>query len=104
MAVQKMPGRCPKKSSLDRPSSKNCSLNRDVDCPSVRTIFAHSSSERSAMAGRLQLPRVPNLTDQHVGSRVRMRRLMLAMGQGKLGARHGLTFQQAHETQESHKR
>src|SRR5262249_24578554 len=94
MAVQKMPGRCPKKSSLDRPSSKNCSLNRDVDCPSVRTIFAHSSSERSAMAGRLQLPRVPNLTDQHVGSRVRMRRLMLAMSQEKLGDALGLTFQQ----------
>jgi len=32
-------GRCPKKSNLDRPSSKNCSLNRDVDCPSVGTIF-----------------------------------------------------------------
>src|SRR5262249_21494289 len=83
-----------KKSSLDRPSSKNCSLNRDVDCPSVRTIFAHSSSERSAMAGRLQLPRVPNLTHQHVGSRVRMRRLMPAMSQEKLGDALGLTFQQ----------
>src|SRR6516165_1127246 len=34
--------------------SKNCSLNRDVECPSVSTIFAHSSSERSAMAVRLQ--------------------------------------------------
>src|SRR5215510_8230662 len=34
--------------------SKNCSLNRDVECPSVRTIFAHSSSERSALAVRLQ--------------------------------------------------
>ena len=46
------------------------------------------------MAGRLQLPRVPNLTDQHVGSRVRMRRLMLAMSQEKLGDALGLTFQQ----------
>src|SRR5262252_7825376 len=25
--------------------SKNCSLNRDVECPSVGTIFAHSFSE-----------------------------------------------------------
>jgi len=42
------------------------------------------------------LPRkkAPNPTDQHVGSRVRMRRKMLAMSQGKLGAALGLTFQQ----------
>jgi transcriptional regulator with XRE-family HTH domain len=48
------------------------------------------------MAVRLQLPRkkAPNPTDQHVGSRVRMRRKMLAMSQGKLGAALGLTFQQ----------
>jgi transcriptional regulator with XRE-family HTH domain len=48
------------------------------------------------MAVRLQLPRkkAPNLTDQHVGRRVRMRRLMLAMSQEKLGAALGLTFQQ----------
>src|SRR5262245_47643829 len=32
--------------------------------------------------------------DQHVGSRVRMRRMMLAMGQQALGAALGLTFQQ----------
>jgi transcriptional regulator with XRE-family HTH domain len=48
------------------------------------------------MAVRLQLPRkqAPNPTDQHVGSRVRMRRKMLAMSQKKLGAALGLTFQQ----------
>jgi transcriptional regulator with XRE-family HTH domain len=48
------------------------------------------------MAGPLQLPRkkVPNLTDRHVGSRMRMRRLMLAMSQEKLAAALGLTFQQ----------
>ena len=48
------------------------------------------------MAVRLQLPRkkAPNPTDQHVGSRVRMRRMMLAMSQGKLGDALGLTFQQ----------
>ena len=36
----------------------------------------------------------PNPTDQHVGRRVRMRRLMLAMSQEKLAAALGLTFQQ----------
>jgi len=48
------------------------------------------------MAVGLQLPRkkAPNAIDQHVGSRVRMRRLMLAMSQEKLGDALGLTFQQ----------
>jgi transcriptional regulator with XRE-family HTH domain len=36
----------------------------------------------------------PNPTDKHVGSRVRMRRLMLDMSQGNLGEALGLTFQQ----------
>ena len=36
----------------------------------------------------------PNPIDKHVGSRVRMRRLMLGMSQGKLAGGLGLTFQQ----------
>jgi transcriptional regulator with XRE-family HTH domain len=36
----------------------------------------------------------PNPTDKHVGSRLRMRRMMLSMSQEKLGAALGLTFQQ----------
>ena len=36
----------------------------------------------------------PNPTDKHVGARVRMRRMMLSMSQGKLGDALGLTFQQ----------
>ncbi len=36
----------------------------------------------------------PNPIDKHVGSRVRMRRMMLAMSQEKLGGALGLTFQQ----------
>jgi transcriptional regulator with XRE-family HTH domain len=32
--------------------------------------------------------------DKHVGSRVRMRRMMLSMSQTKLGDALGLTFQQ----------
>src|SRR4249920_528564 len=35
-----------------------------------------------------------NPTDRHVGSRVRMRRMMLSMSQEKLGDALGLTFQQ----------
>jgi transcriptional regulator with XRE-family HTH domain len=35
-----------------------------------------------------------NLIDKHVGSRVRMRRKMLAMSQEELGAALGLSFQQ----------
>jgi len=64
--------------------------------PSVRMIFAHSFRERSAMAPRYTVAtkKAPNPIDQHVGSRVRMRRMMLAMGQQALGAALGLTFQQ----------
>ena len=36
----------------------------------------------------------PNPIDRHVGSRVRMRRVMLGMSQEKLGGALGLTFQQ----------
>jgi transcriptional regulator with XRE-family HTH domain len=38
--------------------------------------------------------KAPNPIDKHVGSRVRMRRKMLAMSQTKLGDALGLTFQQ----------
>ena len=38
--------------------------------------------------------KAPNQIDKHVGSRVRMRRMMLAMSQEKLGDALGLTFQQ----------
>lgn len=36
----------------------------------------------------------PELTDKHVGARVRIRRLMLKMSQEKLGDELGITFQQ----------
>jgi transcriptional regulator with XRE-family HTH domain len=38
--------------------------------------------------------KVPNPIDKHVGSRVRMRRMMLSMSQEKLADAIGLTFQQ----------
>jgi transcriptional regulator with XRE-family HTH domain len=42
----------------------------------------------------LQVKKVPNPIDRHVGSRVRMRRVLLGMSQEKLGEALGLTFQQ----------
>jgi len=38
--------------------------------------------------------KAPDLVDKYVGSRVRMRRLMLGMSQEKLGDKLGVTFQQ----------
>ena len=38
--------------------------------------------------------KIPNPIDRHVGTRVRMRRMMLAMSQTDLGDALGLTFQQ----------
>src|SRR5277367_6609496 len=49
----------------------------------------------AAVARRRRLPgRVPNPVDKHVGSRVRMRRLMLEMSQTDIADALGLTFQQ----------
>src|SRR4051794_973551 len=45
--------------------------------------------------GELEMStKAPNPVDKHVGSRVRMRRVMLGMSQEKLGDALGLTFQQ----------
>jgi transcriptional regulator with XRE-family HTH domain len=40
------------------------------------------------------MAKIPNPIDKHVGSRVRMRRMMLGMSQEKLGDALSLTFQQ----------
>lgn len=40
------------------------------------------------------MPKEPNRIDRHVGSRVRMRRMMLNMTQTDLGNATGITFQQ----------
>src|SRR5262245_13903476 len=42
----------------------------------------------------VMVKKAPNPIDRHVGSRVRMRRMMLSMSQEKLGDALGLTFQQ----------
>jgi transcriptional regulator with XRE-family HTH domain len=45
------------------------------------------------------MPRInaPNHIDKHVGSRIRIRRMMLDMNQTKLGDALGITFQQVHK-------
>jgi transcriptional regulator with XRE-family HTH domain len=43
---------------------------------------------------KLEKKKRSNLTDKHVGSRVRMRRLMLHVSQGRLANALGVTFQQ----------
>ena len=40
------------------------------------------------------MTKTPNPVDVHVGSRVRLRRMLLGMSQEKLGEQMGLTFQQ----------
>lgn len=40
------------------------------------------------------MKKVPNPIDKHVGSRVRMRRVLIGMSQERLGGALGLTFQQ----------
>ena len=53
-------------------------------------------AKRSAMALRdaIAAKKAPNPTDQHIGSRVRMRRKMLAMSQEQLAEALGITYQQ----------
>ena len=43
---------------------------------------------------KLVLKKLPNPVDRHVGSRVRMRRVLVGLSQEKLGESLGLTFQQ----------
>ena len=48
--------------------------------------------------------KAPSPIDVHVGGRVRMRRLMLDMSQGKLGDALGLTFQQVQKYEKGRNR
>jgi transcriptional regulator with XRE-family HTH domain len=74
-------------------------LSRRGLCAYVAIVFPARVQE-VAGAGSEFLPenrmikKVPNPIDKHVGSRVRMRRMMLGMSQEKLGDALGLTFQQ----------
>lgn len=55
---------------------------------------AKSAADRIGGTFQMMAKKSPNPTDKYVGSRVRMRRLMLSMSQEKLGEKLGLTFQQ----------
>jgi transcriptional regulator with XRE-family HTH domain len=59
-----------------------------------RTRTSLSQPHVAADPMMMMAKKSPNPTDKYVGSRVRMRRLMLGMSQEKLGERLGLTFQQ----------
>jgi transcriptional regulator with XRE-family HTH domain len=48
----------------------------------------------SGSGEKLMSVKAPNPVDKYVGSRIRMRRIMLGMSQEKLGESLGLTFQQ----------
>jgi transcriptional regulator with XRE-family HTH domain len=74
-------------------------MNTRASGHDVAIVFSPRVHEVAA-AGPEFLPenrmikKVPNPIDKHVGSRVRMRRMMLGMSQEKLGDALGLTFQQ----------
>jgi len=62
-----------------------------------RIAFAQSLVTTTRKIGaqeKSMAKKAPNPIDKHVGSRVRMRRMMLSMSQEKLGDGLGLTFQQ----------
>jgi len=57
-------------------------------------ISAANTSDSEEIGKQSMVKKVPSPVDKHVGSRVRMRRLMLGMSQEKLGDGLGLTMQQ----------
>jgi transcriptional regulator with XRE-family HTH domain len=58
-----------------------------------RAGFRHEITSRMEVAD-IAMDKQPNEVDQHVGRRLRMRRLMLGMSQEKLAGQLQLTFQQ----------
>jgi transcriptional regulator with XRE-family HTH domain len=67
-------------------------MRYNVAAPDLqRELRCHHRCEDTIM---IMSKKSPDPTDKHVGSRVRMRRMMAGMSQGKLGDALGLTFQQ----------
>ncbi len=62
--------------------------------PSNVPAYRLQSRGATVAIGTEFVKKIPNPIDRHVGSRVRMRRVMLGMSQEKLGDSLGLTFQQ----------
>jgi transcriptional regulator with XRE-family HTH domain len=70
--------------NCDRGFTENVFLGRRAAADKNGRFFMFARVEKKS----------PNPVDKHVGLRVRMRRMMLAMSQEKLGNALGLTFQQ----------
>jgi len=60
----------------------------------MNITFGRSGIDAGYRSHLMMAKKAPNPIDKHVGSRVRMRRMMLSMSQEKLGDALGLTFQQ----------
>lgn len=56
--------------------------------------MSKGNDELEDIEGESRSARRPNPVDTHVGSRVRLRRMLLGMSQERLGEHLGLTFQQ----------
>src|SRR5439155_23514456 len=72
-------------------STRQSWSKRDKSRPQVEVRGLKCAGEAMEKSN---LTKSPNPIDKHVGSRVRMRRMMLGMSQEKLGEELGLTFQQ----------
>src|ERR1700722_12993428 len=70
------------------PKPRTC-VDGDTDSIRSRKSTGEAKNGEDNMSGRS-----PDPVDKHVGSRVRMRRLMLGLSQGKLADQLELTFQQ----------
>jgi transcriptional regulator with XRE-family HTH domain len=65
-----------------------------VDQVGIAPVAENPAESTAAQEVVMAAKKTPNPIDKHVGSRVRMRRMMLSMSQEKLGDALGLTFQQ----------
>src|SRR3954465_14368088 len=71
------------------------SSEQDLTVPAPEADFPVSPHPRRVIPRSVEMStKAPNPVDKYVGSRVRMRRIMLGMSQEKLGEALGLTFQQ----------
>src|SRR5205807_2647202 len=76
----------------NKPAGKSHELRRTVSI--VTDLLSRGIELKRGSPMAMLAKKAPNPTDKHVGSRVRMRRMMLGMSQEKLGDALSLTFQQ----------
>lgn len=67
---------------------------QDLTVLTPEAYFACLTAQGASQGVLEMSTKAPNPVDKYVGSRVRMRRIMLGMSQEKLGEALGLTFQQ----------